>query len=241
MRQTTDLATSSTWTSGDLKSHFYISCTIFFTSGISTEYLKLSIFFCNCTLFFAFKSSQREKDSKNCVCSAWKTEDLGVTLMQSSKNWREPTGKLERAHSDRTRGNCFKLKEGRFGLDIWSCFQYFMVVFQSISTPQKALLLPACYLWQRCSFFFIQIFFVCKKCVRFYIRVFWWNWKSMVRQVKMPYTPFCLHGIVAEMQEHRGRILQRADVEGTIRLEASMCCWEEKILVNHILFFFFNS
>lgn len=38
----------------------------------------------------------------------------------------------------------------------------------------------------------------------------------------MPYTPFCLHGIVAEVQEHRGRILQRTDVEGTIRLEASM-------------------
>lgn len=34
------------------------------------------------------------------------------------------------------------------------------------------------------------------------------------------FTSFCLHEIVAEMQEHRGRILQsRAHVEGTIRLE----------------------
>lgn len=43
-----------------------------------------------------------------------------------------------------------------------------------------------------------------------------------MRQVKMPCPAFCLHGIVAEIQEHGGRILQRTDIEGTIRLEASM-------------------
>lgn len=49
-------------------------------------------------------------------------------------------------------------------------------------------------------------------------------------------TPFCLHGIFAEMQEHRGRILQsRADVGGTIGLEVLL--ERKKILVNHTSFF----
>lgn len=49
-------------------------------------------------------------------------------------------------------------------------------------------------------------------------------------------TPFCLHGIVAEVWEHRGRILQsRAVLGGSLDLK---CCWELKILVNHALIFF---
>lgn len=50
------------------------------------------------------------------------------------------------------------------------------------------------------------------------------------------FTPFYFHGIEAEMQEHRGRILKsRADVGGPLDWK---CCWEEKIPVNHTLIFF---
>ena len=48
--------------------------------------------------------------------------DLIVAFQYLKGAYRKAVGRhFRRAHSDRTRGNCFKLEEGRFRLEILSC------------------------------------------------------------------------------------------------------------------------
>jgi len=77
--------------------------------------------------------------------SAWRRKGSGETVFQylkgACKKARE--GFLKRACSDRTRGNGFKVEEGRFRLDIRKKFLTMRVVRQWNRLPREAVAAPS--------------------------------------------------------------------------------------------------